>query len=148
MSRIRILLTLLAVVVSVASVVVAFRVLNPTPPRTVTISTGPTGSAYERVAEQYREILAESGVELVLQPSAGARENLLRLSLGESDVGFLTMGTPDTREAQNLSSLGAMFFEPLWIFARDPQVFAGAMAGVGDSRIAIGPAPARGPLPS
>ncbi len=43
---------------SVAGLIVAFSVLNPTPPRTVVMSTGPAGSAYAAFAEQYREHFA------------------------------------------------------------------------------------------
>ena len=39
------------------------------------MSSGAEGGAYDAFAKRYREILARSGVELVLQQSAGAAEN-------------------------------------------------------------------------
>ncbi|GAB5450945.1 MAG: hypothetical protein Hals2KO_12730 [Halioglobus sp.] len=130
---------LIVIVVAVASLAVAFRFFNPTPPRSLTMTTGPEGSAYDRVAQQYREILAQSGVEVILQASDGAVENLRRVSSGESDVGFVTMGTPDASTAQNLRSLGALFYEPYWLFTTDPLLAHGGLKGIETSRFSIGP---------
>ena len=78
-------LFLLASVLSLALVVGAvwavFAVLRPAPPKTVVMMTGPEGSSYAEFAEQYRRILARSGIELRLVPSAGSVENLDRLRL-------------------------------------------------------------------
>jgi TRAP-type uncharacterized transport system substrate-binding protein len=102
----------------VASVATAFAVLDPTPPRSVVISTGPPGSTYHTLAERYRERLAEDGVELILRGSAGAADNLLRLNDPDSgvDIGFVSMGLATLEDSPGLRSLGAMFYEPVWVF--------------------------------
>jgi TRAP-type uncharacterized transport system substrate-binding protein len=55
-------------------------VLNPLPPRAVTMTTGSEGGAYHELGKRYREILSRSGVELRLLASEGGIENLRRLS--------------------------------------------------------------------
>jgi TRAP-type uncharacterized transport system substrate-binding protein len=68
--------------------------VDPTPPRSIVMSTGPDGSAYAAFAEQYREHLLVSGITLELRNSGGASENLKRLTepQGDVDVTFVTMG--------------------------------------------------------
>jgi len=141
--RLRILLALLGVVITFASLYFSFQLLNPTPPRVVTMVTGPPGSAFARMGEMYRDILAESGVDVVLRPSKGAIDNLEILSSGRSDIGFLTMGTPDTVDARTLRSLGAMFYEPLWLFTRNPVSGQGDIETLVRGRISIGPPKSR-----
>ncbi len=48
------------------------------PPKTVVMTTGTPGSAYEAFAQRYKALLARSHVELRLMSSAGAVENLER----------------------------------------------------------------------
>ncbi len=128
-------------VTAVSGLVVAYSLLNPTPPRTVVMSTGPVGSAYEDYAEQYREHFAENGIELELRASGGAKDNLGRLHEPTSDVGvaFITMGTPDSVESAGVESLGAMFHEPLWVFTSDDDLANGALLSIAEMQISIGP---------
>src|SRR5580658_3916715 len=56
-----------------------FWFIHITPPRTITMISGPPGSSYERFAEHYRDILAKSGVTLKILSSAGSAENLDKL---------------------------------------------------------------------
>jgi TRAP-type uncharacterized transport system substrate-binding protein len=93
---------------------------QPTPPRTVVMSTGPVDGAYHAVALQYRSILARSDVKLVLKPSTGAVENLERLRTGEDGVSLALVqgGLHQPGDEDRLVSLGAMFYEPLWLFYR------------------------------
>jgi len=143
LNRIRVLFIALAVAITVASVYLSFRLLNPTPPRQLTLATGPSGSAYERMGELYREILAKSGIHVQLKASRGAIENLEMLMEGNVDLGFVTMGSPDAEDSDGLRSLGAMFFEPLWVFTRDPKLQQGRLGELRRSRISIGPVKSR-----
>lgn len=113
------------------------------PPRTLTITTGPPGSSYERYAEQYREILASNGVTLKILPSEGSVENLHRLSNPgfQVDVGFVQTGESDNRESGKrvrLFSLGSVAHQPLLIFYRSstPVNFLSGFAG---KKLAVGP---------
>ena len=92
------------------------------PPRVVVMTTGAPGSDYESLAVRYREVLKRSGVELRLLPSEGGVENLQRLDDAKSRVavGFAEGGLTNEAQSPRLTSLGTMFFQPLWIFSRAP----------------------------
>ena len=119
----RFLFAIIIVSIAITGLLLAFNWLNPTPPRKVVMSTGPEGSAYAEFAEQYREYLASNGIKLELRSSGGAVENLYRLNdpNGEVDIAFITMGSPGTESSLQVRSLGAMFFEPLWVFAEEDR---------------------------
>lgn len=57
----------------------AAQFIKPAPPKTLVISTGGEGGAYQRFAARYKDVLARYGITLVTKPSAGAMENLARL---------------------------------------------------------------------
>jgi TRAP-type uncharacterized transport system substrate-binding protein len=93
---------------------------RPGPPSRVIMSTGAEDGAYHAYAQRYREILARSGVELVLLPSAGAVENLERLRSRHDGV-MLTLaqgGLVQPGDETRIVSLGAVAYEPLWLFSR------------------------------
>lgn len=117
-----------------------FVLLRPLPGRDLAIATGPPGSAYEHVAERYREILARHGVRLRLVPTNGAVENLDRLRDPRAEVGagFVQAGTTSEQQSPQLLSLGTVFYEPLWVFCacRD---FAELLRDHPDARVSIGP---------
>jgi TRAP-type uncharacterized transport system substrate-binding protein len=132
--------SVVAAVLLVAAIAVTVSMFNPTPPRTVVMTTGSAGSAYSEVAERYREILARDGVELRLLPSAGAVENLNRLSDPRSgvSVGFVQGGITNAQKSPELVSLGTVFYEPLWFFYRGVQIDRG-LSGFRGKRMSIGP---------
>lgn len=109
------------VVVAVALLWLAYWWLNPTPPKRITLATGPSQSAYAEFGERYAKALAASGIEVVLLPSAGSSENLQMLEQGRADLGFVQGGsaayTPDN--TPDLVSLGSLFLEPVWLFYRE-----------------------------
>lgn len=102
--------------------------LNPNPPKTVTVATGPAQSAYAEFGKRYQKALAADGIEVVLLPSEGSSANLQLLRDGKADVAFVQGGTaarqPD--DADELISLGSLFVEPVWVFYRTPAQQAGA----------------------
>src|SRR5689334_15330792 len=58
----------------------AFWFVRPSPPKSITIASGPDGSIFRLTAEKYRKILARNGVQLRIVPSAGSLDNLRLLS--------------------------------------------------------------------
>jgi TRAP-type uncharacterized transport system substrate-binding protein len=90
------------------------------PPRVVTMATGPAGGSAAALGERYRELLAQSGVDLRLVPSAGDADNLDRLRDPASGVsaGFVIGGLPGAEKAKGVESLGTIGFEPMWVFLR------------------------------
>lgn len=117
---------LLFVLVPLAALLVAgfwlaSRFIQPAPPDTLVLASGADGGAYQRFGAAYREVLARYGIRLVEKPSAGALENLQHLRDGEAtvDAGFFQGGVASPRQGDGLASLGALFYEPLWVFYRD-----------------------------
>ena len=111
---------LAAGVVALVAVIWGISLLHPFPPRTVTMTTGSEGGAYNELGKRYREILARSGVEVRLLASAGGIENLRRLSDPRSgvSVGFVQGGATGDSDRKDLVSLGTVAYEPLWFFYR------------------------------
>ena len=100
--------------------IAAYWWLDPQPPRRVTLATGPAGSAYAEFGRRYAQAIAANGIEVVLKPTAGSSENLQLLRDGGADVAFVRGGSADVvadGEA-GLTSLGSLFFEPIWVFYR------------------------------
>jgi len=104
------------------------------------MATGFPGSVYARTAERYRQILARDGVNLRLVPTNGAIDNVRLLKDPHSgiDVAFVQAGTIGEDEAQDLVSLGTVFYEEAWLFCRtcDPPLPPSQWGGW---RISIGP---------
>jgi len=99
--------------------------LDPQPPHTVTLATGPAGSAYAEFGQRYAKALAANGIQVKLLQTEGPAANLLALREGRADVAFVRGGSDDMSDDANagVMSLGALFYEPLWIFYR-PAVWA------------------------
>ena len=106
---------------AIALLVLAYWWLDPNPPKRVTLATGPAQSAYEEFGKQYAKALSAEGIEVVLQPSEGSAANLQLLREGKVDLGFVQGGTSTytAEDEENLTSLGSLFIEPLWLFYRE-----------------------------
>ena len=117
----------------------AFAILRPTPPHRVAMATGPEGGSGATLGMQYREILARDGIDLRLVPSAGVVANaaLLRDAKSGVSVAIIPGGITNEKESPGLSSLGTLFYDPLWVFYRPKsKEFRGNLT---DMRISIGP---------
>ena len=111
-----------ALILLLALAWLAYRIVDPFPPKVVTISTGQENSAYEVLARRYATVLARQGITVRLQRSEGSFENLQRLQDPESgiDVAFVQSGSTTLQNAEryDLVSLGSLFVEPIWLFYR------------------------------
>lgn len=87
------------------------------PPRKITFAAGSRNGAYYRYAESYRDILAQSGLEVTILETKGSIENLKLLESGEADIGFVQSGLKG-KDSNELRSLGSVFYEPVWVFFR------------------------------
>ena len=103
-----------------ALLVGAYWWLQPQPPKQVSLATGPAGSAYAEFGKRYAAALKPFGITVELKPTDGSLENLQQLRAGTADVGFVRGGSADPvkDEEAGLTSLGSLFFEPLWFFYR------------------------------
>ncbi len=99
----------------------AYMLVDPTPPRHVTLGTGQENSAYEELGKQYVAALAKQGIKVTPVRSLGSQENLQRLNQRKVDIAFVQSGSTEQAEAQRdgLVSLGSLFTEPVWLFLRD-----------------------------
>ena len=98
--------------------------LDPNPPHTVRLATGPAQSAYEEFGKRYARLLAKDGIKVTLVPSQGSADNLRLLQEGQADLGFVQGGGLDTNALEpsgtgELESLGSLFVEPVWLFYRN-----------------------------
>jgi len=125
---------------ALAVLIAAILLWRTMPPRTITMATGPEGGAYHEVGKFYRTILAHSGVDLRLRPTAGAMENLALLRDPSSgvDVSLMQGGTARDGDADKIESLGTVFYEPLWLFYR-AALHPLDIDGLRGFKVAIGP---------
>jgi TRAP-type uncharacterized transport system substrate-binding protein len=107
---------LLAIGLALALAVYAF--IDMTAPTTLTITSGPPGSSFQRNAQRYKDILARNGVTLNILTSEGSPENLARLMSAKSkvDIGFVLGGELKDGKANALMTLGSISHQPLLIF--------------------------------
>lgn len=119
---------------------VAYLVVDPTPPRQVTLATGQENSAYEEFGKKYAAALSKHDIKVTLQRSPGSQENLQRLNHGKVDIAFVQSGSTEEAEAHRtgLVSLGSLFTEPVWIFMREP-VAVTRLADLKGKKINLGP---------
>jgi TRAP transporter TAXI family solute receptor len=124
----------------------ALRWIEPPPPASLVLAAGEAGGGYEYFARRYAEELAKSGVEVRILETRGSLENmrLLQKEGGGVDAAFAQGGTgwmagvyaysPD--EAR-IRSLAQIYEEPLWIFTRKKEPFAG-LRDLKGKRLAVG----------
>lgn len=114
-----------AAVAIAATCLLAYWLVDPSPPSQVTLATGQENSAYEAFGKKYAAALARFNVHVTLKPSLGSQENLSRLQGPESgvDIAFVQSGSTELEDAQQkgLVSLGSLFTEPVWLFLRDTR---------------------------
>lgn len=109
--------------VSVAAIWLAVRLIQPAPPSTLTMSAGPKGSTFWNAAQKYKTILARNNITLNVLESEGSAQNLARLSDPSShvDVAFVQDGLAN-KVPEGLVSLGSVAYVPLAVFYHGPPV--------------------------
>ena len=136
-----------------AGFAIAFHSVKPAPPRHVVFAAGAQSGAYYGFAKRYAAILARNGIAVEVRETAGSADNLARL-LDPDDpakIAFVQGGIlpapgsvsedSSDSDAAPLLSLGAMYYEPLWVFYR-PAAFPGGpltrLTQLAGKRVAIG----------
>ena len=103
----------------------AYWLLKPTPPNHMVLATGGARGAYAEFGARYAKLLAANGIRVELRGTQGAVENLSLLRDPKSgvDVAFVQSGVEGTGSGddsdENLTSLGSLFYEPVWLFYRE-----------------------------
>lgn len=126
------------ILIVLLGLVVAFLFMAPPPPKTITIAGGATGGAYAATAEHYAEALRAQGIEVSVLTTAGSVDNFKRVKTREADVGIVQTGVAADVGAEGARSLGAVFYEPLWVFHR-ADVTVDELQDTAGKRVAIGP---------
>jgi TRAP-type uncharacterized transport system substrate-binding protein len=126
--------------VSAAAILLALHYVRPAPPESLTMSSGPVGSSFETIAEQYQKILAHNGIKLKIINSEGSLDNLNRLADARSgvDIALVQSGITASSDTSLMVSLGSMFYQPLTIFYRSAKPLL-RLSELRSERIAIGP---------
>ena len=88
------------ILLAVALLALAYWWLDPTPPKQVTLATGPAQSAYAEFGKRYARALAAHGIEVRLLPSEGSSQNLQLLRDGRADLGFVQGGSSELATSQ------------------------------------------------
>lgn len=111
-----------AIVATIAVAAAALLFTERMPPRTIVMATGSKGTAYYAIGEQYARIFARHGVRLEVLATDGSVDNIRLLNDSGSgvSVALVQSGTTNETESPELASLGTLFYEPLWLFMREP----------------------------
>lgn len=129
---------LIAVLVG-GGVAIAYRFVAPPPPPLIRIATGPgDDSAYARAVDRYAALLRAQGFAVALVESEGSPRNLALLREGQVDFALVQGGVAEAGRDAGLVSLGAVFFEPAWIFVRRESGIE-YLARIRGRRVAMGP---------
>jgi uncharacterized protein len=113
-------LGIMLVVVAILS-----RLVEPLPPRRITISTGRENGAYYLFAKEYAKLAAADGFTVEIVTGAGTVETLKRLAAGQVMAGFVQGGTAEAAPTEGLLSLGSLYYEPIWLFHRRTRPLRG-----------------------
>jgi TRAP transporter TAXI family solute receptor len=120
-------------------------VLKPAIQHTIIITTGADNGIYRGFADRYAPLLKRDGITLDIRSSSGSIENYQRLKDPDSEyeVGFIQSGTTRPKETDDLQTIAAVSYEPIWVFYRgdttDPaNTTINRLAQLRGKRIAIG----------
>jgi len=117
-----------------------FKMLQPAPPDTVVILSGPEGSSFQKTAEKYKKIIELHGVKVKVVTTDGSDENLQLLMNKKvaADVALVQNGLADKDELQSLLSLGTLYVQPVLVFYRGQRKID-QITQLKHLRVAIGP---------
>ncbi|MBS1963737.1 MAG: hypothetical protein JST04_16120 [Bdellovibrionales bacterium] len=108
------------------------------PPTTITISSGPDGSNYFKIATKYAKILERNRVKVNVLTSKGSVENLSRLLDPKANVDVGLVGTgPATPDADKLVSLGSVSNQPVLVFYRGKSLTL--LSELKGKKVSVGP---------
>jgi uncharacterized protein len=139
----------IAAIISTAIVVavlyIAYRWVDPLPPRQFAIAAGAAGSGYESLARQYARILARDGVAVEIRNAAGAVEDLelLRDPASGVQAALTTFGFTQPHDLDILYSLGGIFDAAVFICYRNAELitqfsqFRGKRVSIGSPGTAL-----------
>jgi TRAP-type uncharacterized transport system substrate-binding protein len=121
---------------------IASRFVAPAPPKTLNFAAGSPSGAYTLTANAYAKVFDEKDFTLEVATTTGSGDNLKMLRTGEVGAAIVQGGIATLEDKEHLRSLGAIFFEPLWVFYRSevapPGSNASDVRGLEGLRVAAG----------
>lgn len=126
------------ILVVVLGIAIALMFVAPPPPKRVVIAGGGAGGAYAQAAERYAQALRAQKIEAEVLTTNGSVDNLLRLRGGEADIAIVQTGLAADLDVQGVASLGAVFYEPFWVFHRAGLPME-SLRDLKGRRVALGP---------
>ncbi|MDR0454588.1 MAG: hypothetical protein LBH05_07245 [Deferribacteraceae bacterium] len=123
---------------------IAYQFVQPAPPRTIIMSSGPESGVYYAYAQQYAEFLKNHGITLEVQTSTSSWRNLQRLKNGEAHIAIVQGGIRDDTLSEDgkeslFRTLGSIAYEPIWVFYKN-DAHIDKLFLLRDFRIAVGQA--------
>jgi TRAP transporter TAXI family solute receptor len=94
----------------------------PHPPQTLTIATGFPDGLYSQFANHLKTELAKEKITLQIRNTGGSVDNLALINDPNSgiDLAIVQSGVGDPVKYPELLSLAGIFYEPLWVWYRQP----------------------------
>ncbi|SAK72109.1 TRAP-type transport system periplasmic component-like protein [Caballeronia pedi] len=121
MSRARRRLLIIGLIAVLAAFGWAMAIMvEPAFQRTIVMTSGADNGIYRGFADRYAPILKRAGIKLDIRDSSGSVQNYDRLRDPKSvyDIGFIQSGTTRPKETDNLQTIAAVSYEPIWVFYR------------------------------
>jgi TRAP transporter TAXI family solute receptor len=139
-ARRRTIAWIVAVVLTVALIVVSRALMGGSPPSRIVLATGQPGGMYDSFGLEYQKRLGAQGLKVELVNTAGSVDNFRRIVEGKVDVAFAQSGTYQmvSDPAHKVTGLAAIYYEPLWIFTKRNIHIEDKMAYRPES-VAVGP---------
>jgi TRAP-type uncharacterized transport system substrate-binding protein len=118
----------------------AWSFVPPPPPNKLVIGAASKGSPYYEAALRYAEFFKGTGVALEVRETSGSLDNLAKLKDGNGgiDAAFVQGGLAKPEDTAALSSVGRIYYEPVWIFQRKGPPLT-RLTDLKGKRVLIGP---------
>jgi TRAP transporter TAXI family solute receptor len=125
---------------TIIGLIIAFRFVSPAPPDTVrfAVSADPQ-SAYSRAVDAYARGLEAEKFKVERVPTQGSVDNVRLLQERRVDFALVQGGVPSAANAADLVTLGAVFYEPAWVFLRAQPEGSRPVQALRGRRVAVGP---------
>ena len=121
---------------TLAAFAVAYHFVQPAPPRHIVMATGSKDGVYYYYGRMYRDLMAQQGIDVTIDETAGSIANIDLLNRNEADVAFVQGGTRSDEGDTPLRSLASLYFEPIWVFVRNDLPVA-RLADLRGRRVAV-----------
>src|SRR5215470_2297621 len=139
-SRRRTMTIIVVIALTVALIALSAYLMGGSPPSKIVLATGQPGGVYDSFGREYQRRLGAQGLKVELVNTAGSVDNFRRIIDGKVDMAFAQSGTYQTVNdpERKVSGLAAIYYEPLWIFARRGVSVEGKITSRPES-VAVGP---------